>query len=90
MATMINRKRALERILIVDDTPMNIDLLEAILSPEGYTVDSAESGEEALEKVVTDTPELILLDVMMPKMNGYEVCRRLKSNGKARDIYGEF
>jgi len=80
MATMINRKRALEKILIVDDTPMNIDLLEAILSPEGYTVDSAESGEEALEKVVKDTPELILLDVMMPKMNGYEVCRRIREN----------
>lgn len=69
-----------ERILVVDDTPINIALLEGILTPAGYTVDAAESGEEALDKVVNDTPDLILLDVMMPKMNGYEVCRRIREN----------
>lgn len=69
-----------ERILVVDDTPMNIDLMEGILTPVGYTVDSAKSGEEALGKVVNDTPDLILLDVMMPEMNGYEVCRRIREN----------
>ncbi|MBU0465825.1 MAG: response regulator [Proteobacteria bacterium] len=68
------------RILIVDDLLMNIELLEEILTPEGYTVDSAESGEEALDKVFNDPPDLILLDVMMPKMNGYEVCRRIREN----------
>ncbi len=64
-------KHISERVLVVDDTPMNIDLLEGILTPVGYTVDSAESGEEALDKVSDDTPDLILLDAMMPKMNGY-------------------
>ena len=68
------------RILVVDDLPMNIRLLEGILIPEGYTVDSAESGEEALDKVFNDPPDLILLDVMMPKMNGYEVCRKIRKN----------
>jgi class 3 adenylate cyclase len=68
------------KILIVDDFSMNISLLKEILIPVGYTVDSAESGEEALDKVLTDPPDLILLDVMMPKMNGYEVCRRIRGN----------
>ena len=68
------------RILVVDDLPMNIELLVAILTPEGYIVDSAQSGEEALEKVFNDPPDLILLDVMMPKMNGYEVCRKIRAN----------
>jgi len=77
---MVNKKRTLERILIVDDIPMNIGLLEDVLSPEGYIVDSAKSGEEALDKVVSDTPDMILLDVMMPKMNAYEVCRRIRAN----------
>jgi len=78
MKTSTSRKP--ERILIVDDTPMNIDLLEGILTPAGYIVDSAQSGEEALDKVVKVAPDLILLDVMMPKMNGYEVCRRIRAN----------
>lgn len=73
-------KHMSERILVVDDTPMNIDLMEGILTPAGYTVDSAKNGEEALGKVVNDTPDLILLDVMMPEMNGYEVCRRIRKN----------
>ncbi|MBU8849560.1 MAG: response regulator [Desulfobacterales bacterium] len=69
-----------ERILVVDDRPMNIELLEAILTSAGYTVESAESGEEALDKVFNTPYDLILLDVMMPEMNGYEVCRRIKKN----------
>ena len=73
-------KHMAKRVLIVDDTPMNIDFLEAILTPAGYAVDSAESGKKALDKVVNDTPDLILLDVMMPEMNGYEVCRRIREN----------
>jgi len=76
----IKMKHMAERILVVDDRPMNIELLEAILTSAGYTVESAESGEEALNKVFRDPPDLILLDVMMPEMNGYEVCRRIKKN----------
>ncbi|WP_299981557.1 response regulator [Desulfobacula sp.] len=73
-------KHMTERILVVDDRPMNIELLDAILTSAGYIVDSAESGEEALNKVFNDPPDLVLLDVMMPEMNGYEVCRRIKKN----------
>lgn len=69
-----------ERILVVDDFALNIELLKEILTPVGYAVDSAERGEQALDIVFTDPPDLILLDVMMPGMNGYEVCRRIRKN----------
>ena len=67
-------------LLVVDDTPINIDLLEGMLVPAGYIVETAESGEEALEKVHSNIPDLVILDVMMPVMNGYEVCRRIREN----------
>lgn len=73
-------KHMATRILVVDDLSMNIELLKEILTPEGYIVDSAERGEEALDKVFNDPPDLILLDVMMPGMNGYEVCRKIRGN----------
>jgi adenylate cyclase len=68
------------KILVVDDLPMNIELVKGILIPEGYIVTSSENGEDALDKIFNDPPDLILLDVMMPGMNGYEVCRRIKQN----------
>lgn len=68
------------RILAVDDLPANVRLLEAILEPAGYSVLSAASGPEALELVVTELPDLVLLDVQMAGMNGYEVCRRIREN----------
>lgn len=68
------------KILIVDDTPQNIRLLEAILVPRGYSVSTAQSGSEALTKVVQEQPDLILLDILMPEMNGYEVCQRLRAD----------
>lgn len=68
------------KILIVDDIPANIRLLEVNLKSENYQVLSASNGEEALKKVETEKPDLILLDVMMPNMDGYEVCRRLRAN----------
>ncbi len=66
-------------ILIVDDTPQNIRLMEAILTPAGYTVQGISRGEEALDLVVKRAPDLILLDLMMPGIDGHEVCRRLRS-----------
>jgi class 3 adenylate cyclase len=66
------------RILVVDDVSANVRLLEAILVPEGYVVASASSGPDALEAVVADMPDLVLLDVQMAGMNGYEVCRRIR------------
>jgi len=71
-------------ILAVDDVPQNLRLLEAILAPQGYTVMPASSGAEALEKAVTERPDLILLDVLMPEMNGYEVCRALRDDPATR------
>jgi signal transduction histidine kinase len=65
-------------ILVVDDQPQNIDLLEAHLIPQGYEIIQAVNGEEALEKYSGNKIDLVLLDVMMPVMNGYEVCRILK------------
>ncbi len=68
------------RILVVDDVPQNVRLLEAVLTSHGYSVTSASSGPEALEKVTAEQPDLVLLDIQMPGMNGYEVCRRLRAD----------
>jgi len=66
------------RILVVDDVPQNVRLLEAVLAPRGYDVVSATDGENALKLVESSHPDLVLLDVMMPQPDGYEVCRRLR------------
>ena len=66
------------KILIVDDDPVNLDLLEQLLTKEGYVSERASSGEEALNKVESFLPDVIVLDYMMPKMNGVEVVKRLK------------
>ena len=68
------------KILVVDDQPLNVELLEADLLEFGYEVVTAYDGETALEKLVVDIPDLVLLDVMMPGMDGFEVCRRIKGN----------
>ncbi|MGE5850918.1 MAG: HD-GYP domain-containing protein [Candidatus Methylomirabilota bacterium] len=70
------------RILVVDDNPVNRQFLEDELTDEGYLVSSAEDGEDALQKVAAESPDLILLDVMMPRLDGYETCRRLKSDSR--------
>jgi adenylate cyclase len=67
-------------ILLVDDQPQNLRLLDAVLGPEGYDLLHSSSGAEALDLARTGTPDLILLDVDMPGMNGYEVCRRLRGD----------
>jgi adenylate cyclase len=71
-------------ILVVDDTPQNIKVLDAILSPRGYTVVSASSGAEAIRKVQNEVPDLILLDILMPGMSGYEVAQRLRGDPATR------
>jgi adenylate cyclase len=72
------------RILIVDDTAMNLKLLEGILTGHGYAVSTAPSGPVALERVRDEHPDLVLLDVVMPEMSGYEVCRRLRADEATR------
>ena len=68
------------RILIVDDNPMNLDILQTRLTVHGYEILTATDGEEALATAREKRPDLILLDVMMPKMDGFEVCRHLKAD----------
>src|ERR671924_1259333 len=74
------------KILIVDDEPFNVDYLAQELQDLGYVTASASDGREALEKVATDAPDLILLDIMMPIMDGLTVCRILKGNDETRLI----
>jgi len=68
------------KILVVDDTPQNVKLLADLLTVKGYAVVTAASGPEALERVVAERPDLVLLDVVMPGMSGYEVCRKIREN----------
>lgn len=74
------------KILIVDDEPFNVDYLEQELADLGYQTVSARNGREALEKVAAEPPDLILLDVMMPVMDGFTACRILKGNEETRLI----
>ncbi len=73
-------------ILIVDDTPENLRLLTQMLGENGYRVRSASSGERALATIQKEPPDLILLDIMMPEMDGYEVCQQLQADGRFSDI----
>ncbi|MCU0965019.1 MAG: response regulator [Burkholderiaceae bacterium] len=68
------------RILVVDDTPANVKLLVDVLGAKGYTVSSAANGEEALVRIGVSPPDLVLLDIMMPGLSGYDVCRRIRAN----------
>src|SRR5512134_773135 len=74
------------KILIVDDEPFNVDYLEQELEDLGYVTVSARNGREALEKVTVEAPDLILLDIMMPIMDGLTVCRLLKGDDETRLI----
>jgi two-component system, sensor histidine kinase and response regulator len=73
-------------VLLVDDTPANLELLAGMLKMRGYTVRAAVSGKLALAAVRNSPPDIILLDINMPEMNGYEVCAQLKAEEKLRDI----
>ena len=68
------------KILVVDDTPQNVKLLADLLAVKGYAVVTASSGAQALEKVGKEQPDLVLLDVVMPEMSGYEVCRQIRDS----------
>src|SRR3979411_3390323 len=74
------------RILVVDDAELNTMLLEAKLSSEYYEVIATDNGPAALELAESELPDIILLDVMMPLMDGFEVCRRLKANPRTADV----
>jgi CheY-like chemotaxis protein len=74
------------RILIADDNPQNVELLEAYLTPGDWDIHTAADGEETLKQIRDWQPDLILLDIMMPKISGFEVCKRLRADAKTRDI----
>jgi CheY-like chemotaxis protein len=74
------------RVLIADDIPQNRELLEAYLASEGYTILVAGDGQETMQMVDRHQPDLILLDIMMPRMSGYEVCVQIKSDPARRNI----
>src|SRR5512133_3225166 len=74
------------RILIVDDEPYNVDYLEQELSDHDYELLTAMNGQEALEKIRSESPDLVLLDIMMPIMDGFSVLDQVKADPATRDI----
>src|SRR5262252_10590136 len=73
-------------VLVVDDTIDNLRLLSDLLGEQGYDVRAVTSGRQALQAVEHDPPDLILLDITMPEMDGFEVCRRLKATDRCKDV----
>jgi len=74
------------KLLVVDDTAMNVKMLADILAFKGYEVVTAAGGKEGLAKVESEKPDLVLLDVMMPDKDGFEVCRQIKQDGRTKAI----
>ena len=86
MKTVEERVPIVPNILIVDDVPDNLKVLGNILKPDGYRIRSVLNGEIALQVTEKEKPDLILLDIMMPEMDGFEVCSRLKKNPSLNDV----
>ncbi len=84
--TAANSSGKKPKILVVDDNSTNVELLCANLKPYNYQIEIAYDGEEALRKIEKDPPDLVLLDLMMPKVSGYEVCQHIKKNKKTQLI----
>ncbi len=82
----MNRSQSADNILVVDDTPENLRLLNQVLSQQGYVVRPALEGKSAIAAAVVHPPDLILLDILMPELDGYEVCQILKADPRTRDI----
>jgi two-component system, OmpR family, alkaline phosphatase synthesis response regulator PhoP len=78
--------RGVPKILIADDNPQNVELLEAYLAEVDCEIQTAADGEETLQAVARFAPDLVLLDVMMPRLSGFEVCRKLRSDPATRDV----
>ena len=75
-----------KRVLVVDDSPTNRQALSDLLQREGYDVTTAVDGEDALAKIAADPPPLVVLGIILPKMNGYQVLRQLRSDRETRHI----
>jgi two-component system, OmpR family, alkaline phosphatase synthesis response regulator PhoP len=86
MTEPVGHEETQSKVLIVDDNTQNAELLQAYLEPLNYTIQIAVDGVDALEKIEIFVPDIILLDIMMPRMSGFEVCKRIKKNPKTTDI----
>jgi len=73
-------------ILVVDDSPMLREMISGLLDKSGLTISVAKDGQEAKDKIVSDPPDLVVLDVVMPNMNGYELCRWVKNNPTTKNV----
>ena len=74
------------KVLVVDDEVYILHILDFILGAENYDVVTATNGEQALQKVRDEKPDLVVLDIMMPKLDGYETCKRLKADADTKDV----
>lgn len=83
----LERSLAERKILVVDDEPFILKSLTFVLKKEGFHVESATNGLEALETIRKEKPDLVFLDIMMPKMNGLEVCQWIREDPQLRDIH---
>ena len=83
----MDQSSAPAKILIADDNPQNVELLEAYLSDFGCEIRTAHDGEETLKAVEEFAPDLLLLDVMMPRLSGFEVCRKIRANPRPRSCW---
>lgn len=74
------------RILVADDEPNIVLSLEFLMARAGYTVEVVDNGDDALARALAAPPDLLLLDVMLPRLSGYEVCQRLRASAQCRDL----
>lgn len=80
------RCEAASEIMVVDDTPANLKLLTELLTARGYRVRPAATGELAVRSAAAQCPDLVLLDIRLPDLDGFEVCRRIKASGLGSDV----
>ncbi len=76
----------MSKVLVVEDSPPQREMISSLLKDSGLSVTSAGDGIEALEQIQQDRPDIVVLDIVMPRMNGYELCRRLKDNPKTKEL----
>ncbi len=86
MTVAVESTKAMRKILVVDDSPMLREMISGLLNKTGLNISVAKDGHEAKEKIVAEPPDLVVLDVVMPNMNGYELCRWVKSNEATKHV----